>query len=224
MTTSLKNAHPTVSTWHISFSRAWLVPILIFDCVIAYFYYGWRFTDGVQGLPPKYTLALLAVVHSLQVFVLLLEVAVCTCQWVWANISHSARPRAKSQATRACVFLLLCGCAWIWSSYMRASNPYSEGSVHTPGGTAMYKLYHHDQSVHYYMQRKDSRDGIVVKHLCTSDTSQLVEKTYVRCLYRERSVVMGRPPMRAPGKWVTDTLTKQDEEVLEALKKNGVLK
>lgn len=70
------------SVWHISFSRSGLVPILIFDCVIAYFYYGWEFTDDRQGINPEYTLAVLIAVHGLQLFVFLLEVAVRTCQWV----------------------------------------------------------------------------------------------------------------------------------------------
>ncbi len=228
MTTSLKSSRPAVSVWHVSFSRAGLIPILIADCLIAYFYYVWRFTDGTDGLPPKYTLVLLAAVHSLQIFVFLLEVTIRTCQWVTTLFTRQDKGTIKFFLRKVCTgplglvaFLGLC--VFIADWYTRASDPYTEGSMPTQSGIAVYKLYHHDQSVHYYTQ-KNPANGFVITILCKSDSSDLIEKTYVRCLYRERSVVMGRSPMRAPGSWVTGPLTEVDKRVLETLRQKGALK
>ena len=86
--------------------------------------------------------------------------------------------RSNIQALILCVLLGLC--VFVASSYILASDPYIEGSVHIQNGIAKYKLYHHDQSIHYYIERKDPRDGIVVTILCTEGTNHLVKKTYVR--------------------------------------------
>ncbi len=206
-----------------SFSRAGLVPILIADCLYAYFYYAWRFTDGSQGLPPEYTLALLAGVHGLQIFILLLELSVHICQFTWARLSDFGKRKEKTQTKILCLFLGLCIFGWSYSSYLQASDSYIKGSVGTLSGIAQFKLYKHDQSVHYYLERKDPRDGIVVVILCTEGSNRLSQKTYVRCLHQKPGAVIGRPPLRAPGSWTTGPLTKQDEQVLEALKNKGLL-
>lgn len=210
--------------WHFGASRAGLVPVLIYDCLIAYFYYGWQFTGGTEGLPPKYTLALLAVVHGFQLFVFLFELAVRLCQFVWSRFDEAVRYFLRRVCLGPLGLVVLLGlCVFIGDSYLRHSDPYIEGSVPMQSGLIKYKHYKHDQSVHYYLERKDPRDGIVVTILCTEGTRHLVEKTYVRCLYRKPSEMTVRPPMRAPGTWVTAPLTAQDTEVLETLKKNRVL-
>lgn len=90
------DGHSATSVWYISCFRSGLVPILIFDCVIAYFYYGWRLTDGGQGISPEYTLAVLAAVHGLQLFVFLVEMAVRTCQFVWASLNTGGKTFVSS--------------------------------------------------------------------------------------------------------------------------------
>jgi hypothetical protein len=135
----------------------------------------------------------------------------------WEALRH--RPYSTIKLV---VVIGLCLFTWDW---FFGAGPFLEGAVTTQEDQRIhYELYESDQSIHYYMERKYSRDGIVVIILCTEGSDRLAEKTYVRCLYRKPGIVTGRPPMRAPGSWVTGPLTEHDKRLLEALRAKGVIK
>lgn len=59
--------------WSFEVTRGGLVPVLIADLVVAYFYFAFIFTDGKQGLPPLHTNIYLVGTHSFLLLVFTLE-------------------------------------------------------------------------------------------------------------------------------------------------------
>jgi hypothetical protein len=59
--------------WSFRVTRSGLIPILIADLVVAYFYFAFLFTDGKQGLPALHTNVYLVGVHSFLLLVFIIE-------------------------------------------------------------------------------------------------------------------------------------------------------
>jgi len=64
------------SKWSFKVTRDGLVPVLITNLVVAYFYFAFLLTDGKQGLPPLHTNVYLVVAHSFLLLVFILELVV----------------------------------------------------------------------------------------------------------------------------------------------------
>lgn len=61
------------SKWSFEVTRGGLVPVLITDIVVAYFYFAFLLTDGKQGLPPLHTNVYLVGAHSFLLLVFIFE-------------------------------------------------------------------------------------------------------------------------------------------------------
>lgn len=61
------------SKWSFEVTRGGLVPVLIADLVVAYFYFGFLLTDGKQGLPPLHTNIYLVGTHSFLLLIFIFE-------------------------------------------------------------------------------------------------------------------------------------------------------
>jgi len=61
------------SKWSFEVTRGGLVPVLITDLVVAYFYFAFIFTEGKQGLPPLHTNVYLVGAHSFLFLVFIFE-------------------------------------------------------------------------------------------------------------------------------------------------------
>ncbi|MCR4286000.1 MAG: hypothetical protein NUW00_03865 [Candidatus Kaiserbacteria bacterium] len=61
------------SKWSFEVTRGGLVPVLIADLVVAYFYFGFLLTEGKQGLPPLHTNIYLVGTHSFLLLIFIFE-------------------------------------------------------------------------------------------------------------------------------------------------------
>lgn len=61
------------SKWSFEVTRGGLVPVLITNLVVAYFYFAFLLTDGRQGLPPLHTNIYLVGIHSFLLLIFIFE-------------------------------------------------------------------------------------------------------------------------------------------------------
>jgi hypothetical protein len=199
-----------VFEWGRSFTltRSALFPVFLYDMLITLIYV-------TKGTSPEIDtgtfLIFMVLVNALLPLLIVLDLLKAIIEWSLGSLIRFAAVVIGSLA-----IIFICG------PHTTAAR--TEGAVTLQDNVHVtYTHYQHDQSVHYYM-RADERDGFAIIVLCTEDSRDFKEKVYVRCLYQKPGTVMGRPPMRAPGSWVTAPLTERDKRVLEALRAKGVIK